>query len=82
MSKVHQNAAELEKLARLRVALLDNFLELAASGELTPTDRRTLAGLLKDNGMLLDPNAIPEHLRDKLGVTLPVEEGLEEDAGI
>jgi hypothetical protein len=82
MSKVHKNAAEIAKLEKLRGLLLDNFIHLCDTDQLTPTDRRTLAGLLKDNGMQLDPSAIPEHLRDKLSASLPVEEGLEEDAGI
>ena len=70
---------DLEKLATLRSLLLDDFMELAKSGDLTPTDRRTLAGLLKDNNMQLDPLTLPQSLRDRLS-DLPKDSGIEEDA--
>lgn len=80
MAKPPKNAGEIAKLERLRSLLLDNFTTLAESNELTPTDRRTLATLLKDNGMLLDPSALPQSLRDQLPASMRPDADLHEDA--
>lgn len=74
--------SEVSKLERLRSLLLDNFTILAENNELTPTDRRTLAALLKDNGMTIDPNALPQSLKDKLHSSLDPSADLEEDVQI
>ena len=75
-----QTIKEIAKLQKLRDLLLDNFMLLAQNNELTPTDRRTLAAMLKDNGMQLDPSMLPQDLRDKLAKSIPVDEDLDEDA--
>lgn len=80
MAKTPKNAGEIAKLERLRSLLLDNFTTLAESNELTPTDRRTLATLLKDNGMLLDPSTLPQSLRDQLPASMRPDADLHEDA--
>lgn len=77
-----QTAKEIAKLQMLRTLLLDNFIDLCNEGQLTPTDRRTLAALLKDNGMTIDPMQLPQSLRDRLAASLPIDDGLEEDAAI
>lgn len=76
------SAAEIALLEELRLALLWDFKRLALANELTPTDRRTLAAMLKDNNMLLDPNALPQDLRSKLSCTLAVDADLDDDANI
>lgn len=57
---------QLELSERLQVLLLENFEQLAVSGELTPTDRATLARLLTQNGWSIDPAAMPQGLASKL----------------
>jgi len=74
-----QTIKEIAKLQKLRDLLLDNFMLLAQENQLTPTDRRTLAAMLKDNGMQLDPSMLPQALRDKLAASIPIDEDLEED---
>lgn len=75
-------AEEIKKLELLRSLLLDDCIRLAEAGELTPTDRRTIAGLLKDNNLLLDPTSLPQSLRDKLTTSMKPSEGLEEELDI
>lgn len=74
--------SELDKLERLRGLLIDDFIRLAENNELTPTDRRSIQGMLKDSNMLLDPLALPQTLKDKLTSTFKPGDDLEDDVRI
>jgi hypothetical protein len=82
MSISKDEIKEIAKLQKLRTLLIDNFIALAANAELTPTDRRTIVTLLKDSGMNVDPNDLPQPLREKLSKSIPIDEGLEEDEAL
>jgi hypothetical protein len=60
----HRASDEARSLAdKLGVLLLKDFLALAQEGKLTPTDRKTLYGMLKEGGFSLDPSRLPDDLR-------------------
>jgi hypothetical protein len=79
MSSDRADNAQLELARQLQTLLLKDFLSLAASGELSPTDRRTLYQMLKDGGWSLDPTRLPQDLRSKLTSALSPTADLDDD---
>lgn len=62
---------QIELAERLQTSLLEQFEHLLKSGDMSPTDRATLARLLMQNGWNLDPSALPRGLADKLTTPRP-----------
>lgn len=65
---------QIQIAERLQLLLLENFQTLLDSGEMTPTDRATLARLLMQNGWSLDPSRLPKGLQDLLTTQIDPEE--------
>lgn len=57
---------QIEIAQRLQLKWLEEMDRLIDSGEMTPTDRATLARVLSQNGWSLDPTLLPTSLKDKL----------------
>lgn len=59
----------MKLMGDLQEFLLEDFIRLYQEGRLSPTDRRTLYQMLKDNGWVLDPTRLPkgilEGIREK-----------------
>lgn len=66
MSADRATDKQIELAKQLQTLLLEDFLELARTNTLSPTDRRTLYQMLKDGGWSLDPSRLPADLRSKL----------------
>ena len=64
MDTNHQDQVEIAK--RLQMKWLRRMEHLLDSGEITSTDMATLARVLLQNGWSLDPNDLPQTLRNKL----------------
>lgn len=60
-NKKHVDLAE-----RLQTMLLEDFEQMLEDGDMSSTDRATLARLLMANGWNFDPSLLPEGIRDKL----------------
>lgn len=61
---------QIEIAERLQLKWLERMETLLDSGEITSTDLATLARVLLSNGWNLDPQALPEGLRQKLTTSL------------
>jgi hypothetical protein len=57
---------QMKLMERLKIALLEDFMRLYEEGKLSPTDRRTIFQMLKENGWTLDPSRIPQSLVDSI----------------
>lgn len=65
-AKLQKQKEQVEKATELQDLILDDFIAMAKAGTLTSTDRATIVRLLAANGWSLDPNQLPQHLKDKL----------------
>lgn len=70
---------QLEIAERLQLLWLRRMERLLESGMITSTDMATLARLLMQNGWSLDPNALPQGLRDKITTPVSFEDDDDED---
>lgn len=57
---------ELKLVEQLKLKVLRRFDQLLDSGEISPTDVKTLVSLLTQNGWNLDATKVPENLQHKL----------------
>lgn len=65
---------QIELAERLQDLLLRDFESQLSSGEMSPTDRATLARLLMQNGWTLDPSKLPQGLQGMLTTQVDPEE--------
>lgn len=56
----------LELMEELTDLWLEDMKALLQAGEMSPTDRATLARFLMANGITLDPSRLPQGLQDKI----------------
>lgn len=82
MASREKQKAQIEKAEQLQDLLLDHWIQLAQSGELSSTDCATIARLLSSNGWVLDPAAIPQQLMDKLTSRVKFDDDIDHDGDV
>lgn len=73
--ELRQQQVDIAK--RLQEKWLKRMEYLLDTGEITSTDMATLARVLLQNGWSLDPNDLPQTLRDKLTKRVSFDDDLE-----
>lgn len=53
----------VDKLDQLADFIIDDLLKVAREGNLTSADRKIILDFLRQNGLNLDPNSIPDDVK-------------------
>lgn len=70
MASIEQKQQQIAIADRLQLMLLEYFEKKLNDDTLTDTGAATLARLLSANGWSIDPNTLPQGVRDKLTSTV------------
>lgn len=64
--KEEKQKERIAKLDELTDFILDDLLKIAKDGTLSSADRKLILDFLRQSGLNLDPNSIPEKIGDML----------------
>lgn len=73
---------QIEIAERLQLKMLERWEKLIDSGEISATEIAVVARLLKDSGWQLDPNMLPQGVRDKLTASIDPKQFSDDDEDV